>query len=409
MNVLVISHMYPSIVRQVAGIFVHEQVRALVEKGIKVQVVSPVPWTPFPVSHLTSKWRGYASVPSRAVWEGVPVWYPRCITFPRSWFFASSGWWMYWGIKNVARMIRDRSAFDLIHAHVALPDGFAGALLATDLKVPLVVTIHGQDAYVTIDRSKACRTAVERVFRSADEIIAVSRKLKQTLFHKLGGQFQHKMRVIGNGVSLDKVALGDQLERPTSVQGGQTRLLTVGYCIERKGHAQVLLAIAELVKRGRTVRYIVVGDGPERERLERLTQRLGLEGSVRFVGLMSHRNVMAQMSECDVFVLPSWNEAFGVAYVEAMAHGKPVIGCRGEGIEDFIEHGKTGMLVKPRDVDSLVEALDFVLSHPEEARAMGQRARRLVVENYTWETNAEKTIAVYEDVLRRTGRQCHAR
>ena len=62
------------------------------------------------------------------------------------------------------------------------------------------------------------------------------------------------------------------------------------------------------------------------------------------------------------------------------------------------------MLVKPRDVDSLVEALDFLLSHPEEAKAMGERGRKLVLENYTWEKNAEKTIAVYEEVLRNASR-----
>jgi len=82
-----------------------------------------------------------------------------------------------------------------------------------------------------------------------------------------------------------------------------------------------------------------------------------------------------------------------------MAHGKPVIGCQGEGIEDFVEHGKTGLLVKPRDVDSLVGALNFLLSHPDEAKAMGERARKLALENYTWEKNAEKTIEVYKEAL----------
>jgi len=101
----------------------------------------------------------------------------------------------------------------------------------------------------------------------------------------------------------------------------------------------------------------------------------------------------------DIFSLLSWREGFGVVYLEAMAHGKPVIGCQGEGIEDVIAHGKNGLLVKPRDIDSLVEALDFLLSHPEEAKAMGERARKLVLENYTWEKNAEKTIKVYKEVL----------
>ena len=105
------------------------------------------------------------------------------------------------------------------------------------------------------------------------------------------------------------------------------------------------------------------------------------------------------MAACDIFTLPSWSEGFGVVYLEAMATGRPVIGCEGEGIEDLVEQGKTGLLVKPKCVDSLVEALDFLLSYPEEARAMGERARKLVIENYTWGTNASKMIEVYRGIL----------
>ena len=117
------------------------------------------------------------------------------------------------------------------------------------------------------------------------------------------------------------------------------------------------------------------------------------------MGRLSHKEVMKYIAEADIFSLPSWNEAFGVVYIEAMAHGKPVIGCQGEGIEDFVEHGKTGLLVKPKDVDSLAKAMDYLLSNPDEARPMGKRARKLVLENYTWKKNVERTIEVYREVF----------
>jgi glycosyltransferase involved in cell wall biosynthesis len=82
-----------------------------------------------------------------------------------------------------------------------------------------------------------------------------------------------------------------------------------------------------------------------------------------------------------------------------MANGKPVIGCKGEGIEDFVEDKKTGLLVQPKNVDSLVEAIDYLLSNPDKAKEIGERARKLVLDNYTWEKNAEKTIKVYQEVL----------
>ena len=84
-----------------------------------------------------------------------------------------------------------------------------------------------------------------------------------------------------------------------------------------------------------------------------------------------------------------------------MAHGKPVIGCIGEGIEDVIENGTTGLLVRTKDLDSLFEAIDFLLSNPEEGKAMGERARKHVLENYTWQKNAKKILEIYRELMGR--------
>ena len=120
---------------------------------------------------------------------------------------------------------------------------------------------------------------------------------------------------------------------------------------------------------------------------------------VELLGQLSHKKVIEYMAVTDIFSLPSWNESFGVFYLEAIAQGKPVIGCQEEGIEDFVMQGKTGLLVKPKDVESLTEALDFLLNNPNEAKTMGERARKVVLENYTWEKNAKKTIEIYNQAL----------
>lgn len=93
------------------------------------------------------------------------------------------------------------------------------------------------------------------------------------------------------------------------------------------------------------------------------------------------------------------NEEFGVVYLEAMAHGEPVIACRGEGIEDVVSNRETGLLVEPKDLGSLVKALDFLISHPQEAQAIGEWAKELVLQEYTWEKSAQKIIKVYQEVL----------
>ena len=301
---------------------------------------------------------------------------------------------MYHGIKDIVAKIYQEFPFDLLHAHVALPDGYAAALLARDYQKPVVVTIHGQDLQSTVFRGRRCKASLQKALSEARKVIVVSEKLKKLA----KDQFEiGKVIVIHNGVPLEKVLQKDQtLER----RRGNRVVLSVSNLICTKGIDLNIRAVSHLVGKYPDLRYVVVGDGSLKKSLQRLAHELGLKEKVEFVGRLPHEKVMEYMTNCEIFSLPSWQEGFGVAYIEAMAHGKPVIACRGEGSEDFIEHGKTGMLVKPRDVNSLVEALDFLLSHPEKAKAMGERARKLVLENFTWEKNAEKTISVYEEVLR---------
>jgi teichuronic acid biosynthesis glycosyltransferase TuaC len=397
MRVLVISHMYPKPYNEVYGIFVHEQVKALTNKSIEVKVVSPTPWSPTLLCSISSKWKGYKNVPHYLEWEGIPVWYPRYLAFPKGYLFASSGQRMFHGIKKMVIDLEKKYSFDLIHAHVALPDGYSGMCISSLLNKPLIVTIHGQDFQQTTKRNLSCLQAVKKVINYASQIIVVSKKL-----HTIGKSIHegnNKYTVIPNGVDPEKVLIKGEftIKKPKD----NTLVLSVSNLINIKGIDYNIKAIHTLNKKYPYLRYKIVGDGIEKNKLVELVNDLKINEHIEFHGRKSHLDVMSYMAECDIFSLPSWNEGFGVVYIEAMAHGKPVIGVKDQGIDGVITHMENGMLIKPKDVDSLVEALDFLLSHPEEAKAMGERARQMVLENYTWEKNAEKTIKVYEDVLRK--------
>lgn len=392
MKVLMISHMYPSTFNEVYGIFVHEQVKALVKKGVEVKVVSPVPWSPFPINRLSAKWKAYSEIPFRKIWEGIDVYYPRYLAFPRAVLFASSGQWMYRGIARLVDKIYQGFPFDLIHAHVALPDGFAAMRLKEKYYKPLIVTIHGQDLQVTLYRNARCKRALMSMFKRADRIIVVSTKLKRIAQAEVG--YAEKIVVINNGIAPEK--LRDNL---TFSYSGRETILSVSNLVASKGIDLNLIAISKLIEKHRRMKYVVIGDGPVMKYLVELASNLGLAGRVEFLGRLPHDEVMEYMAAADVFSMPSWDEGFGIVYIEAMAHGKPVIACQGEGIIDVIENNKTGLLVKPKDVESLTDAINFLLSNPQKACQIGKRAKRLVLENYTWEKNIEKTIEVYQEVL----------
>ncbi len=389
--------MYPSTFNEVSGIFVHEQIKALKEKGVKVKVVSPVPWIPFPINKVSKKWEKYSMIPEFTNWDGVQVWYPRYLTFPKALFFASSGKRMYWGIKNLVKKLYRDFKFDLIHAHVTLPDGYTAMELAQDLDIPFVVTIHGADLYITIKKNTGCLYALKQVFKRADRIILVSNELKKILSNYF--EVSDKLLVIGNGIPINKIYTCKDNIDPSNNKNKGFMLLSVSCLIERKGIDYNLRALSKLINKYPELRYIIVGDGIEKDKLRELAKELGVYERVEFTGMLSHDDVLKYMKEADIFSLPSWNEAFGVVYIEAMACGKPVIGCEGEGLKDFVRNFETGLLVKPKDVDSLAEAMDFLLTNPDKAKEIGERGRKLVLDNYTWEKNAEKTIRVYQEVL----------
>ena len=396
MKILIISHMYPSTFNNVFGIFVHEQTKALIKKGLDIKVISPVPWTPFPVNIINDKWKRYSRIPEYKIWEGVSVCYPRHITFPKALFFESSGERLYKGIKTLVKKIYKDFKFDLIHAHVALPDGYASMKLSKEYNVPFVVTIHGQDLQQTIFKNRRCKENILNVVHLANKIILVSYKLKK-IIKKCYDYKNKKFMVIPNGVDIDYI-LNSRIKKYNDEKN--TIILSVSNLVKIKGIDLNLKAFRMLIEKYPNLRYLIIGDGPEKKNLEMLSKELEIIEKVEFLGRLSHKDVLKYMSDADIFSLPSWNEAFGVVYIEAMAHGKTVIGCRGEGIEDFVVDGETGLLVIPKDVDSLTQAMDFLLSNPDKAKAIGERARKFVLENYTWEKNAEKTIIVYQEVLK---------
>lgn len=393
-KVLVISHMYPSSSHPVAGIFVHEQVKALMEQGYEIRVVSAVPFAPFPLNRLRAKWHGYAQIPSHAVLDGVEVYYPRYISFPSGILFEYAGALMHCGVRALIEELYPRFPFDIIHAHVALPDGNAALRLKEKFKKPLVVTIHGRDFAHTLLKNKRCNRAVRDVLAGAGRVITVSDKLKKVARENVTQP--SKVRTIHNGITVPKLIEASRNKKTPA--GGRT-ILSVSNLIDLKGIDYNLRAVAKLVEKYPDLRYIVVGDGVERKNLKHLAADLKIEGRVIFKGQLPHDQVLELMGEADIFSLPSWNEAFGVVYLEAMAAGTPIVACRGAGIEDVIEDRKTGMLVEPRDLADLTRAIDYLLSSPREAQSMGALGRKLVFDGLTWEHNARKTITVYKEVL----------
>ncbi len=417
-KVAVVAEFYPSQGDPVLGVWAHRQALAARDAGAEVRVLVLHRLVP-PRASFADGPAGAASALGRLVREprkqthdGLDVAYVSYVSPPRSGSYANWGTWAAPSLVVALRRLHRTFAFDLIHAHNAVPAGEAArrALAALRLRdVPLVVSVHGGDVLYTAAApptgSAAGAAAVARGLGAARLVLANSQGIAELARAHGAGE----TRVVHLGA---EVPARTYSSRRTESPGRMGRigipptppppaLVTVAHLVARKRHADVLRALAVLSQRHPTLRYEIIGEGPERVALEGLATRLEIAERVEFHGQLPPAQAVAQARRCTLFVMPSTEEAFGVAYVEAMAGGLPAIGCRGEpGPEEIAAAGDGFMLVPPGDIERLSQRIDELLSDPHRLREASQRARATVAASFTWERCGEQTLAAYEHALR---------
>lgn len=395
MKVLIISHLYPSERNPSYGVFVHEQVKELKKQGCEVTVISPVKYSPFPLNLISKKWKKFSEIPLKEVIDGITVYHPRYPSLPKNIFFEKSGQYMYTCIHKLVTELHLQERFNLIHAHVALPNGYAAYKLSKLLKCPYVLTIHGQDFQKTIHYNDKCKQRIETALLHANKVFLVSTKLERLLNE---ASFKGKIdyTIIPNGVDLEKLHNSNG-EANFRTKG--PKLLSVSNLYKEKAIDINLKAVSLLKENHPNLEYIVVGDGPEKHNLEILAKDLGIENHVLFLGAFKHEAVLEIMKECDVFSMPSTNEAFGVVYIEAMAQGKPIIGCKGEGPQDIIIDRENGFLIDKNDVEQLSSIIDLLFSDKSLRYEIGEKAIQTVEDKFRWNVVAEKLIKEYKKFI----------
>jgi teichuronic acid biosynthesis glycosyltransferase TuaC len=408
LKVLVLSDLFPTPTRPADGIFVERQAYHLKPWCDQVVVVSvrifpPLriwKYLPRPV-RLLAEWKDWKNnirqIPIAGEVNGLPTFYVRYTSLPKPLFQSSWGFCAYPFLKRTLEALHKRYHFDLIHAHWTVPSGVIAVLAQRWMKVPIVVSIHGSEVTYVARKTVMGPAVVRWALRKASIVVANSTWTAREILKY--GVDREKLTIIRLGGNAPKtLQFNPDLHRSEVVQ-----LLSVGVLIKRKGHYFVVEALRVLLDMGYLFEYTVVGDGPEASTLTRKVEELGLNNVVHFMGHKSPVDVWPYFSKCDIFVLPSWAEAFGVVYVEALGLGKPVIGCRGEGgPEELKALGDCVELVKPHDVSTLVDAIRRLIDDPARRERMGNIGKEIVRQYYTWEQNAAATIEIYRKVIDRT-------
>jgi glycosyltransferase involved in cell wall biosynthesis len=379
LHVLTLTPFYPSDDDDAQGCFISEPLCTMRELEITNTVLAVRPF-------YRGRARPSASAPSA---QRKPY-----LSFPGGVGLPISGASLFASIFYAVQRIHRRYSIDLIHAHSALPCGHAASLLSRQLGIPFVLTVHGLDAFFTNQvrgyAGKWCKRVSQQVYRSARGVVCISQRVCEEVKRNTDGPVS--TAVIYNGVDPD-IFYPELDSLPSNV------ILSVGNLIPSKGHELLLRAFGAVEQRHPTLRCEIIGDGPERSRLSELSFQLGIAKKVNFSGRKTRTQVADAMRRCMVFALPSHYEGMGCVYLEAMSAGKPVIACRGQGIEEIIQHGTNGFLIDPGDVQGLGSTLSTLLADPQLREDIGRHARRTILQSLTLAHQAKRLEQIYRGSL----------
>ena len=318
----------------------------------------------------------------------------------------------------LAAQMVERDEADIVHGFGASVLGYARR--RNSLPAPLVLNPQGLEEFGATDPGRAAlkrlgylplRRAVIACARRADAVIATDRALEPAVRSHLGVP-DYKIRTIPNALDLAEVdALaspedGARLRSEAKAGPHETILLSVGRIEENKGFHLLAAALAALKEHsGRLARepwrWVIVGAGPFRGRLERIVSDSGLAPHVQLLGRLSDRELHAWYEAADLFVHPTLYEGSSLVTLEAMAHRRACVVTNAGGLPDKVKNGVNGWIVEAGDPSALAAAISGALEDRQRLARMGDAGRQIVEREFSWTSAADLTLSLYSDLLAR--------
>lgn len=285
----------------------------------------------------------------------------------------------------------------IVHVHWLIPQGFLAVLYKKIFRksFKIICTSHGIDVFSL--RGKCFCYLKKWLVKNLDGLTAVSEALKNELVnnYKAG-----KVRVIHNAISTEKFRAKNNYKIKND-----PRLIFVGRLVEKKGVEYIIRAMPKIIKSFPACSLKIVGDGPEKHKLQGLSKAPNGSNNINFLGSISHNKIPELLSASDIFVGPSIvaknqdTEGFGIVFIEAMASGLPIITTAVGGITDIIKDNKNGLIVKVKNEQAIANAVIKLLGDELLRGRLGQAGRKTVEEKFTWESITNKYYECYFETL----------
>lgn len=387
-RLLTFTTLYPHRGRPNHGIFVENRLRHLIESGEATStVIAPVPWFPSR-SPFFGDWAKNADADREERCGQVTVYHPRFPLLPRIGMLSAPGSLFLAGARELSRLMKAGLDIDVIDGHYIYPDGIAAVALGRAFGKPVVLTARGSDItqYPTF---RLPNRMICWAMENAAALISVSAGLKAAMIDL--GVSEHKITVLRNGVDLQQF-------RPTSPEIAQTEwgvtqkvLISVGHLIERKRHDLTIEALKFLPD----WTLVLVGDGPERPRLQALASQLGLDDRIIFSGQKPHADLSNFYSGADISVLASSREGWANVLLEAMACGTPVVASNIPGNPEVVTNLAAGLIANENTPYCFAETIKQLYQ-----TKLSRLETRKYAEAFDWDATTKGQLQVFRKVIK---------
>ena len=292
---------------------------------------------------------------------------------------------------------RLRGQADVVHYHNYWPEAFTAFVV--NKFVPTVYTAHESRFLIMAEQAKS-RRWLQLALRPFQGIIAPSTELLEVA--RQLGVSSDKSVFISNAVDSNKfspAAARGAVRARYGIPIGHSLILCPRRLVPKNGVEFLIESLPFIRRRRNNVSVLIVGDGPQRERLEGRARALGLQDSVIFAGSQDNDELPAFYADADIVAIPSLKEATSIAALEAMSSARALVATHVGGLPEIIEDRVTGLLVPPRDPEALSVAITRLIESPELRIQMGQAARARVEREFTWEHTGRETARAYERAI----------
>ena len=302
------------------------------------------------------------------------------------------------GILKASELNAKRK-YDVINTHFAIPSGPAGNYISKKFKIPNVLSIHGGDIYdpsksLSPHKTPVLKNVVRKMLINADEVIAQSSDTKRNAISFYG--VNREIKIIPLGIKPTQYPIKSRKE--LGLAEDKFIFSTIGRLIRRK-NLEALFEIIKGVNLSFPAQLLIMGDGPERENLERKIHELNIEQSVKFLGRVSEEEKFQYLDLSDVYLSTAMHEGFGMVFLEAIKCGLPVICYDKGGQIDFLKDGQTGFFILLDNKNLFIEKLNHLLANKQEISKIGNHNKKYV-EKFFIKNIAQQYYRVFENLIR---------